>query len=59
MIVLDVGGTQTRMTASLVGSDEGGEIEAGAKVIVVAVEGGVALVTRLPHELEAIGSAQT
>lgn len=58
MIVLDVGGPQTRMTASLAGSYDDGEIEAGAKVIVIAVEGGVALVTRLPHELEVISSAQ-
>lgn len=51
-IVLDVGGSQARMTAAPVDSDEAGEIEVGARVIVVSVKDGVALVTRLAPELE-------
>lgn len=48
-IVLDVAGARSQMTAEPV---DGSDIEAGARVIVVGVEGGVALVTRLDPELE-------
>lgn len=59
-IVLDVGGSQARMTAAPapVDSDEVGEIEVGAQVIVVSVKDGVALVTRLAPELEGMGEPE-
>lgn len=48
-IILDVAGAREQMTASTV---DGSDIEAGARVIVVGIEGGVALVTRLDPELD-------
>ena len=57
-IVLDVGGSQARMTAAPVDEGEGGEIEAGARVIVVRVKDGVALVTRLAPELESMNELE-
>ena len=48
-IVLDIAGARSQMTASTV---DNADIEVGARVIVVGVEGGVALVTRLDPELE-------
>ena len=53
-IVLDIAGSESRMTAAPVDDGPGGEIEAGAQVIVVKVEGGVARVTRLAPELAEI-----
>lgn len=52
-VVLTVAGARTQMTAApidLLGAE--GTIEAGARVIIVRIEGGVALVTRLDPELE-------
>ena len=52
-IVLNVAGARTQMTAAPIDPAEGDDtIEAGARVIVVRVEAGVALVTRLDPELE-------
>ena len=52
-IVLPVAGARTQMTAALIDAADGDQtIEAGARVIVVRIEGGVALVTRLDPELE-------
>ncbi len=52
-IVLTVGGARSQMTAAPVDFVEADKpIEPGARVIVVRVEGGVALVTRLDPELE-------
>ena len=52
-IVLKVAGARTQMTAAPIDPLDGGKvIEAGARVIVVRIEGGVALVTRLDPELE-------
>lgn len=52
-IVLTVGGSRTQMTALAVDQGDGAAtIEAGARVLVVGVEGGVALVTRLAPELD-------
>ena len=52
-IVLTVAGARTQMTAAPIDAvDDGQAIEAGARVIVVRIEGGVALVTRLDPELE-------
>ena len=52
-IVLTVAGARTQMTASPIGTVDADEvIEAGARVLVVRIEGGVALVTRLDPELE-------
>ena len=48
-IVLDIAGARSQMTASPVDDTD---IEVGARVIVVGIEGGVALVTRLDPELE-------
>lgn len=48
-IILDVAGARSQMTAA---SIDDASIEAGARVIVVGVEQGVALVTRLDPELE-------
>ena len=48
-IILDIGGARSQMTAAPV---DGTDIEVGARVIVVGVEGGVALVTRLDPEFE-------
>ena len=48
-IVLEVGGALTQMTASLLA--DGDELDVGARVIVVGVESGVALVTPLDPEL--------
>ena len=46
-------GARTQMTAALIDAADGDQtIEAGARVIVVRIEGGVALVTRLDPELE-------
>ncbi len=49
-IVLTVAGARSQMTAAPI--EDGETIEAGARVIVVSVEGGVALVARLDPELE-------
>ena len=52
-IVLTVAGARIQMTSSPIDPlDDGRAIEAGARVIVVRIEGGVALVTRLDPELE-------
>ena len=52
-IVLTVAGARTQMTAAPIDPlDDAQTIEAGARVIVVRIEGGVALVTRLDPELE-------
>lgn len=52
-IVLSVAGARTQMTASPIDVlADGAAIEPGARVIVVRIEGGVALVTRLDPELE-------
>ena len=52
-IVLTVAGARTQMTAAPIDSlDVDQTIEAGARVIIVRIEGGVALVTRLDPELE-------
>ena len=52
-IVLTVAGARIQMTSSPIDPlDDGQAIEAGARVIVVRIEGGVALVTRLDPELE-------
>lgn len=52
-IVLTVAGARTQMTASPIDVlADGAAIEPGARVIVVRIEGGVALVTRLDPELE-------
>ncbi len=52
-IVLTVAGARTQMTAAPIGPTDADEaIEAGARVIIVRVDGGVALVTRLDPELE-------
>ena len=52
-IVLSVAGARTQMTASPIDPvDDEDVIEAGARVLVVRIEGGVALVTRLDPELE-------
>ncbi len=48
-IVLDIAGARSQMTASTI---DDSDIEVGARVIVVGIEGGVALVTRLDPELE-------
>ena len=48
-IILDIAGARSQMTASPVDDTD---IEVGARVIVVGIEGGVALVTRLDPELE-------
>ena len=53
-IVIDAGGSQARMSAAPAISSESDPIEAGAQVLVVKVEAGVALVTRLAPELEAV-----
>ena len=51
-IVLTVAGARTQMTAAPIDPlGDGQTIEPGAQVIVVRVEGGVALVTRLDPEL--------
>ncbi len=49
-IVLDVAGSRTQMTAQLTDGDE--ELREGDRVIIVRVDSGVALVTRLDIELE-------
>ncbi len=52
-IVLTVAGARTQMTAAPIDPlDDDQTIEAGARVIIVRIEGGVALVTRLDPELE-------
>ena len=52
-IVLTVAGARTQMTAAPIDAlRDGATIESGARVIVVRIEGGVALVTRLDPELE-------
>ena len=52
-IVLTVAGARTQMTAAPIDPLDGDEkIEPGARVIVVRIEGGVALVTPLVPELE-------
>ncbi len=52
-IVLTVAGARTQMTAAPIDPlDEDQTIESGARVIIVRIEGGVALVTRLDPELE-------
>ena len=52
-IVLTVAGARTQMTAAPIDPlSDGQTIESGARVIVVRIEGGVALVTRLDPELE-------
>ena len=52
-IVLTVAGARTQMTAAPIDHLDGDTtIEAGARVIIVRIEGGVALVTRLDPELE-------
>jgi len=52
-IVLTVAGARAQMTAAPIDPlDDGKAIEAGARVIIVRIEGGVALVTRLDPELE-------
>ena len=48
-IVLEIAGARSQMTASSV---DDSDIEVGARVIVVGIEGGVALVTRLDPGLE-------
>ena len=48
-IVLDIAGARSQMTAAPI---DDSDIEVGARVIVVGIEGGVALVTRLDPELE-------
>ena len=52
-IVLSVAGARTQMTAAPIDPlDDDETIGAGARVIIVRIEGGVALVTRLDPELE-------
>ena len=52
-IVLSVAGARSQMTASPIDPlEDGASIEAGARVIVVRIEHGVALVTRLDPQLE-------
>lgn len=51
-IAIDIGGSQARMTAAPAIASESEPIEAGAQVVVVKVEAGIALVTRLAPELE-------
>ena len=52
-IVLTVAGARTQLTAAPIDPlDDDQAIEAGARVIIVRIEGGVALVTRLDPQLE-------